>query len=217
MTDSTITTGAVGRTRAPPNRVEVQFEARAVEHDVTAARRGVAERASDLRRALADAGADDERVRTARFRVRKQPPQPHGGDERDAGSRPFEAIETVSVTLDDLDALGDLLAAAVDDAGAEIDGVTFTFRTETKRELEREAVADAVTTVRRKAEAAAAAEGATVGGVRSMTTEDRSSARQSGVGLGAGEAEQSRSAPASGPIDVVVGVEVEYELLDATP
>lgn len=131
------------------------------------------------------------------------------------GARPFKVIETVSVALDDLDALGDLLAAA-DDADAEIDGVTFTFRTETRRELEREAVADAVTTARRKAEAAAAAEDATVGGARSMTTEDRSSVRQSGAGLGAGGTEQSRSAPASGPIDVVVGVEVQYELLDAT-
>lgn len=122
----------------------------------------------------------------------------------------------MSVTLDDLDALGDLLAAAVDAADAEIEGVTFTFRTETKRKLEREVVADAVTTAGRKAEAAAAAEDATVGGVRSMTTEDRSNVRQSGAGLGGDETEQSRGAPTSGPIDVVVGVEVQYELLDAT-
>ncbi|NEU58088.1 SIMPL domain-containing protein [Halorussus sp. MSC15.2] len=215
MTDSTITTGAVGRTRAPPDRVELVFETRVVEPEVTAARRSVARRATELRRVVVDAGATDENVRTARFRVRRQPPG-HGGDaERDPESRPFEATETVAVTLDDLDALGDILAAGVDEAEAEIEDVTFTFRTETKRELEREAVTDAVTTARRKAEAAAAAEGADVGGVRSLTTEDRSRARQSGAALGAGAAEQSGTAPSSGPIDVTVGVTVEYELVES--
>lgn len=51
------------------------------------------------------------------------------------------------------DPLADVLTAAVDDARSEIDGVTFTFQTETNRELEREAIADAVATARQKAEA----------------------------------------------------------------
>ncbi|MFC4451562.1 SIMPL domain-containing protein [Halorussus aquaticus] len=215
MTAPTITTDAVGRTRAPPDRVELGFETRAVEPDVTAARRSVAERATELRRVVVEAGATDENVRSTRFRVRRQSPGHSGDAERDPESRPFEAMESVAVTLDDLDALGDLLAAGVDEANAEIDDVTFTFRTETKRQLEREAVADAVTTARRKAEAAAAAEGVGVGGVRSLTTEERSRARQSGAALGAGAAEQSGTAPASGPIDVTVGVTVEYELVES--
>ncbi|SIR63851.1 hypothetical protein SAMN05421858_3054 [Haladaptatus litoreus] len=35
MTDQTITTAAVGRTSAPPDEVDLQFEAHAVDPDVT--------------------------------------------------------------------------------------------------------------------------------------------------------------------------------------
>lgn len=80
--------------------------------------------------------------------------------------------------------------------------------------MEREALDDAVETARRKAEAAASAEGLTVGDVRSMTTEDRSRASRTGTGLGAA-AQELRSAPTSGPIDVTATVEVEYELLES--
>ena len=43
----------------------------------------------------------------------------------------------------------------MDEAGVEINEVAFTFRTETRRDIQREAIADAVTTARKKAEAAA--------------------------------------------------------------
>lgn len=211
MADPTLATSAVGRTRAPPDKVELRFEASATEPNVTGARRAVADRAARLRGVLDETGVPDERVRTTRFRVGRQSRGPHGR-EHDPESRPFEATETVGVTLHDLDALGDVLAAAVDDADAEIGDVTFTFRTETKRELEREALEDAVETARRKADAAASAEGLTVGDVRSMTTENRSRARRTGTGLGAA-AQESGNAPTSGPIDVTVTVEIEYELL----
>ena len=212
MAEPTLTTTAVGRTQAPPDQAELRFEASAVESDVTGARRAVADRAARLRGVLDETGVPDDRVRTTQFRVGRQSPNPHDR-QQDPESRPFEAIETVSVTIRDLDALGTVLAAAVDEAGAEIDDVTFTFRTETKRDLEREAIEDAVETARKKAEAAASAEGLTVGDVRSMTTENRSSARarQTGTGLGA-RLQESGSAPTSGPIDVTATVEVEYEL-----
>ena len=213
MADPTLTTSAVGRTKAPPDEAELRFEASAVESDVTGARRAVADRAARLRRVLGETGVPDERVRTTQFRVQRRSPNPHDR-QQDPESRPFEATETVSVTVRDLDALGTVLAAAVDEADAEIGDVTFTFRTETKRKLEREALEDAVDTARGKAEAAASAEGLTVGDVRSMTTDSRSSsrARQTGTGLGA-QLQESGSAPTSGPIDVTVTVEVEYELL----
>lgn len=162
MADPTLTTSAVGQTRAPPDEAELRFEASAVESDVTGARRAVADRAARLRRVLGETGVPDERVRTTQFRVRRQSPNPHES-QQDPESRPFEATETVGVTVRDLDALGTVLTAAVDEADAEIGDVTFTFRTETKRELERKALEDAVETAREKAEAAASAEGLTVG------------------------------------------------------
>lgn len=212
MADRTITVEAVGKAQAPPDEVALQFAARAVEPDVTSARRAVAEQSTRLRTVLGDVGVSDANVKTKRFHVRRRPPNRDPQSEADPEEQPYEATEHVGVTIHDLDSLGEVLAVAVDDAGAEIDGVTFTFRTETKRELDREAIEDAVETARKKAAAAAAAERLAVGDVRSMTTDDASNARQSGVGLGHQAATESGRAPQSGPIDVTANAEVTYEL-----
>lgn len=210
MPDETITTAAVGRASTRPDQVGLQFSATAVEPDVTAARRAVAEQASQLRQVLDEVGISEERIRTERFRIRRQPPDRDKDTEPYA--HPFHATETVAVTLVDLDRLGDALAAAVDHAGVEIDEVAFSFRTETRRDLQREAIADAVATARRKATAAAAVEDLAVGGVRSIVTDDGSRPRRTGaVRLKAGSATEAGSVE-SGPIDVEVRVEVEYEL-----
>ncbi len=52
MADPTITTTATGRTSAPPDEVDLQFTARAIDPDVTTARRTVADQAVALRQEL---------------------------------------------------------------------------------------------------------------------------------------------------------------------
>lgn len=213
MAEQTITTTAEGRASAPPDEVDLQFAANAEEPDVASARRAVAERTTQLRHVLDDAGVPADQVRTSRFRIRQRPPE--HGQQPDQDSRPYRATETVSVTLHDLDRLGAVLSAAVDEAGVEVEEVAFTFRTETRRELQREALADAVTTAREKADAAAAAEELTVEGVRSMVTDDGSRPRRTSAGeqLAADTAEAG--SVESGPIEVTARVEVEYGLSDA--
>ncbi|WP_158059318.1 SIMPL domain-containing protein [Halorussus halophilus] len=211
MADRTITTGATGETQAPPDEAIVQFDAKAVEPDVLSARRVVAEQSGELRTALAEVGISEERIKTAQFRVTQR--RPHSGPEtnRDPDELPYKGRESLVVTLHDLDAVGDVLSAAVEKAGVEIDTVSFGFQTETKRELEREALTDAATTARQKAEAAADAEGLTVEGVVSMTTGEDVQPRRTAAGLGAEVATQS-AAPSSGPLDVSVALEATYEL-----
>jgi uncharacterized protein YggE len=213
MVESSITTGAVGRTRAPPDEISLQVRARSVEEDVNDARRGVAEQAARLRSVLEDEGVPGEEVRTIRFDVSQRKPR-YDRDADDPDWNPYEARETVGVTLRDVDALGDVLSAAVEVAEYEIESVTFGFRTETERELHRDAFADAVTTARKKAEAAADAEGLAVGDVESMTTDDRSHPRRTGTGLQGLSDTSSTGSPESGPIAATANVEVAYELVE---
>lgn len=211
MSDRTITTPAVGRASAPPDEVDLEFAVSAEEPDVTGARRAVAEQASRLREVLDATGVPGDHIRTSRFTLRQRSDPRHEGDPAD---RPFQAIEGISVTLHDLERVGAVISTAVDDAGVEINEVGFTFRTETRRDLQREAIADAVATARKKAEAAAAAEDLTVAGVRSMMTDEGSRPRQTGSGRALSMDTAGSGSLESGPIDVTVTVEVEYLLAE---
>lgn len=212
MVDQTITTTAVGQASAPPDEVALQFTATVDRADVAGARRAVVEQAAALRDVLDANGVPGERVRTSRFQIRKRPREQHRHS--DWEERPYRATETIDVTVRDLDRLGDVLSSAVEDAGVEISEVSFTFQTETRRDLQRDAIADAVATARKKAAAAAAAEGLAVDEVRSMVTDDgsRPMRRSAGQQLAMDTAESGSLD--SGPIDVHVRVEVEYGLTD---
>lgn len=212
MTDQTITITAVGRTSSPPDEVDLQFEARGVDPDVTTARRAVADRALALREELDAVGIPDERVRTSRFRIQQGPPDHRRPSESDPETQPYRATEVITVVLFDLDRLGDVLSAAVDDAGVEINEVAFTFQTGTQRDLQQEAIADAVDTARRNATAAAAVEDLTVGSVQSIVTDSGSRPRQLRAGQALAMETGASGSPESGPIEVSVSVEVEYRL-----
>ncbi|WP_368411802.1 SIMPL domain-containing protein [Haladaptatus halobius] len=83
-------------------------------------------------------------MRTSRFRIRRHPPDRARQSDSDSTTQPYQATETITVILFELDRLGDVLSAAVDEASVEINEVAFTFQTATQRELQRKAVADAV-------------------------------------------------------------------------
>lgn len=210
MAQQTITTTAVGRASAPPDEVGLQFSASAIEPDVTSARREVADQATLLREVLDDTGIPDDQIRTVRFHIRQRPPE--RGDHLEQDSQPYQATEMINVTLRDLDLLGETLSTAVDQAGVEIDEVGFTFRTETQRALQRDAIADAVETARKKATAAAAAEEMAVGEVRSIVTDDGSRPRRTSAGQQLAMDTAESGSLESGPIDIQIRVEVEYEL-----
>lgn len=210
MTDRTITVTAAGRASAPPDEVVLGFSASATEPAVTTARRSVAEQATELRRVLDGTGLPDDQIRTDRFRIKQQ--RPDRRERTDPDSLPYQATERITVALFDLDRLGDVLSAAVDEAGVEIDEVAFTFRAATRRALQREAIADAVGAAREKATAAATAEDLTVGDVRSMATDVGSHPRRTGAGRQLAFKGNESGSVESGPLDLQVSVEVEYEL-----
>lgn len=210
MDDPTVTTSAQGRASGQPDRVDLQFSATATEPDVTSARRTVAERAAALREVLDDADVPADQVRTTGFRINRPPP--NRGPQSDPDDRPYEGTETVRVTLYEDSRIDPVLSTAVDEAGVEVDDVTFGFRTETRRDLQREAIADAVEAAREKATAAASAEGMAVGSARSIVTDggNRPPKIQTAhtLALDTGES----GSVESGPLNVTVSVEVEYSL-----
>ncbi|WP_227380140.1 SIMPL domain-containing protein [Haladaptatus halobius] len=212
MADQTITTTAIGRTSAPPDEVDLQFAARAVDPDVTTARRTAADQALALRQELDAMGIPDERIRTSQFRIQQRPPDRRGPSASDSTSQPYQATEIISVVLFDLDRLGDVLSAAVDEAGVEINEVAFTFQTETQRDLRQKAIADAVVTARKNATAAATAEDMFVGSVQSIVTDPGSRPRRLRAGQALAMETAESGSVESGPIEVSVSVDVEYRL-----
>ena len=229
MDEPTITTSAVGRASGRPDRVDLQFAATATEPDVAGARRTVAERAAGLREVLDDVGVPEDQVRTTGFRINRPPPNRGGGaggggaggsgasagggaGGDDPADRPHEGTETVQVTLYDESLIEPVLSGATEDAGVEIRDVTFTFRTETRRDLQREAVADGVEAAREKAAAAAAAEGSAVGDARSIVTDGRSGPQRVQAAQTLSMDTSAGGSVESGPIDVTVSVEVTYEM-----
>lgn len=210
MDDPTVTTSAQGRASGQPDRVDLQFSATATESDVTSARRTVAERAAVLREVLDDAGVPSDQVRTTGFRVNRPPP--NRGPQSDPDDRPYEGTESVRVTLYGQSRIDPVLSTAVDEAGVEVDDVTFGFRIETRRDLQQEAIADAVETAREKAAAAAVAEGMRVSDALSIVTDGGNRPRKAQAWETLAADTGGSGSVESGPLDVTISVEVEYAL-----
>ncbi|MFC6734273.1 MULTISPECIES: SIMPL domain-containing protein [unclassified Haladaptatus] len=209
MAEQTLVTAAIGQARAPPDKVRLQISAKAEDPDVGEARRKVARQATHLRETLVAKGVSKDRIRTIRFHVGERPPyQPR---EEATDDQPYWAEEVIEVAVHDIDRLDDVLTSAVEGVGVEVNDVTFTFRTETQRELERKALEDAVRTARKKAQAAAAAEQLVVERVRSIVTDDTSRPQPVSMDLRTARGQESGSVE-SGPIEIYARVEVEYEI-----
>lgn len=177
---------------------------------MTDAHRTAAEQATHLRQVLD--GVDVPEIGSERANSASTPQ--NRGNQPEQGPRPYRTTETTDVTLRDLDRLGDVLSAAVDEAGVEIDEVAFTFRTEARRALQCEAIADG----RR-----CGAEEGNRGGRgrepdcrrRPVDCDRRAGANSTDVRrpTTAGDTSESEGVE-SGPIDVSARVEIEYWLSD---
>lgn len=214
MSDRTITTTVMGEASAPPDEAGVQVTASASAPDPSAAREAVAEQVASLNEVLKEVDVPEDRIRTERFRIERERSDRKPGGPPDGGARsdrdpPYRAIQHIGITVRELDRLDGILSAAVDRAGVGVDRIDFGFRTDTRRELQQEAVADAVNAARRKAATAAREAGSRLGDAVSIVTDDASNPSRS-LEMASGDA--SSQSVASGPIDTQVRVEVTYEM-----
>lgn len=163
MTDQTVTTSATGRRNAVPDLAVVEVNVITGGATASAARTTVRDRAATIRESLAAVSPDT--VETAKLRV--EDASDEFGSTVDA---PYQAVEQLRI-----DCVPDTAAsvvAEVTDAGGTVTDVQFIVHEDRVEQLEEEALTDAMTRARTKAEHVAAAEGLRLGDVQQITTED---------------------------------------------
>lgn len=203
--DRTISVSATERVEAAPDQAVVHVAVRATGNDTETVRSQLATDAEALRSALDDLGVEYE---TTRFAI--QPQHPEERDRRgDEPTAAYRGVHAFQVTVDDTGAVGDVVAASTD-AGAEVDGVTFTLSDERRQELRTTAIERAMADARTQASTIADAGNLTLAGV---ATVDATQQRYEPVvreTAAAGDAGAPQTVIEAGEVSVTYAVEVTY-------
>lgn len=199
---STITVGASGSAEAAPDRAVLRVAVVTTADSATTAREQLASNVSAMRDALAEAGVDDTQIRTARYDLSQN------YEARENPSAPdYRGYHGFQITLNDTDAVGTVIDAAVEGGATRVEDVRFTLSEERSRELRSEALEDAMANARGQASTLAGASDLTLDGVADVSTTD-------GYGgpvayrVEAGDA--AGTAVESGPVSVNVQVQVTF-------
>ena len=202
-----ITVGGTGEVETEPDRatVSVGVEARGESaEDVTDELASDAER---LRETFDELGIPEENVEEGRYRVRPV----HGRDddlEEIRGTRSFE------VTVDDVGRVGEVIDAVVEAGADDIGRVNFTVREDTRDELRKDALDEALANADEEAEHVAANRGVELTGTKAVTTSDvRVDPVSRNVGYEMAEADDAAGPPTeidADPVSVSASVTVVY-------
>lgn len=193
----TITVGASGTATAPPDLAVIDIAVEGSAASADEARAMTAENVSAVRDALAEAGVDDEQIRTTSFFI--------GSEREENGSRTYHATHALELQVP-VDDAGAVVDAAVDGGATRVDGVRFTITDETRQELREEALTSAIESARTDADVIAAATGVEIEAVRAVETGD--------TGGGPVVFESAREGQTTfdpGPVTVSATVTVTYD------
>ncbi|MFB6353210.1 MAG: SIMPL domain-containing protein [Halobacteriales archaeon] len=164
--DRTITVGASGRVEAQPDQAVLRVAVEASGPSAAAVRQRLAENVSAMREALTAMGIEEGRITTTDYDIRDQ--RRFGEPERDRP--PFWGRHAFSITLTDLNRTGRVVVTAVENGATSVENVQFTLTQETRAELRREALAEAMSDARSQAAVIADRANLSVTGVGSVTT-----------------------------------------------
>ncbi|WP_435098892.1 SIMPL domain-containing protein [Halarchaeum sp. P4] len=203
---TTIDVTASGSVSAEPDVAVLSVAVVAQADSADAARAAVAENASSLRDALADAGIAKADIETTTYRVSEQTQK--SGEKPDTATR-FQAVHGFKVTVQDSSRAGAVLDAAVAGGANRVHGVQFTLSDETRADLREQAIEAAMADARSQASAVAAAENLTITGLKSASV---------GGGYGgpvlyasaSGDAGGAKTTIDRGPVSVTVTVQATY-------
>jgi len=145
---ATVAVAGQATVEAEPDAATVSLSVQAEGSDAATVRDRLAENVSAVRGALADLGLDDDQVTTDHFRVRQT--RPHERERSDAPD--YVGVHALTVELEDVDAVGDAVDAAVEAGATDVDHVTYRLSDERRAELRDEALADAMGDARDEAE-----------------------------------------------------------------
>jgi uncharacterized protein YggE len=153
QSQKSITVSANGEIEATPDQAIVQVAIVATGNDSTAVREELASDAQSMRTALEEYGLDSDAIRTAHYDIRQERERtPEGVEEGD-----YRGIHAFEVTLDDTDAAGEVIDVAVDNGADQVNGVSFTLSEDKREELHNEALTEAMSNARDRADTLAAA------------------------------------------------------------
>lgn len=163
-----IEVSASGQASARPDLGILRVGVEATADDPTKARTQVADNVSAVRSALAEMGIDAEQVRTVDYNLWEDDDRRHAKDEPRATT--YRARHVLLIEVRDIDRLGAVIDAAVDAGVTNIHDVRYTLAADTRRELRRDALSDAMENARGQAETLADESGLQVTGVSRVST-----------------------------------------------
>lgn len=194
--------------RTAPDQAFVTLAAEARSQRPEDARVESARAMTAVREALSSAGIPDAAIRTAAYELRQEFDYVDGRQV----SRGFVANQTIEVRVDDLEQVASVIDASVAAGASAVSNIRFDL--EARRELERQALQEAVADARARAEAAATGAGRTI--ARVIRIEDQSGSRPgppTPVMMRMAADEAAASTPvAPGEIEIVARVQLTAAL-----
>lgn len=221
--DSSISVAGSGSAEAEPDKAVLRVTVEATAENASAARDAVATDYEAVKSALLDLGVPEDQIRTVdydlyrdesraekRARETRTTEGSHGGDagESESVTVVYRASHELAVELDDVDAVGTAIDAAVD-GGAEVRGVQFTLDEETREDLREQALQNAMADARSEADTIATSADLDIAGVHSVETADRNVVRRY-LERAAVAADSGGTAVSPGPVRVTASVKVTY-------
>lgn len=197
---ATVAVGASGSAAADPDRAVVTVAVIATSDTATAVRDQLAADADGMRTALREAGVADDQVRTMSYGISQT------YESRESETPRYRGVHGFRVTLDDIEAVGTVVDAAVAGGASQVERVQFRLSEKREREVRAAALADAMANARAQADALADAGDLTLDGVVDVSTSQ-------GYGsLVAFEstADSARTSFETDPVSVTVQVQVTY-------
>lgn len=207
--DQTIQVAASGQVQTEPDRAVIRLEVTSRADSVETVRRELAENASKLQTALEDAGLDADQITTTRYDIGRN----HRHEKRSSEPE-FQGRHAFTVTVDEIDRAGEIVVTAVENGASRVRDVQFTITRETRQELRKQALADAIENARGKAAVSANGTELELDGVRTVQTGDVStrSPRRTNVEFATASADSGGTSTSleSGSVTITAEVVVIY-------
>jgi uncharacterized protein YggE len=165
--DRSIEVTASGEARAEPDRATVSVAVTATGDDSAAVRDELAAGDESLRTALTDWGLDEDDIRTERYDVRES------YETRENPNRTrYQGIHSYEVTIDDVDAVGEVVDVAIDAGADEVERIEFGLSEAREDEVRAAAIENAMANADDDAAVLANSSGLEVTGAYSVSTAD---------------------------------------------
>ena len=143
----TIAVSASGSATGEPDQASFRAGLEESGDGAEAVRNRLSERAEGVRDALIDAGIPAEHITTGHFdvrRVTRTPERPSEEPVEEELEEYYEGIHSLEVEVDDVDAVGERIDAAIDAGADHVGRVRFTLSDTRREELREEALAEAL-------------------------------------------------------------------------